>query len=192
MVERVAGGPYLQCRDKAVVNPPLAFEDELSGWSVTLMSENASVVACLNKRGGCQGHLYQWTQVISLWMELQVVRLLARYILRKWNVVTDQLSQSKQTVHTELSLLPRVFNDICRIVDLFVPRLNHNTESMCLFFLHLLGSSRDLRFSTVHHHQKRPKQGQVVGQSVPGSGGSSVASQGVVSRPTVSAGGGNS
>ena len=51
MVERVAGGPYLQFRDKAVMNAPLAFEDELFGRSVTLMSENVSVVACLNKQG---------------------------------------------------------------------------------------------------------------------------------------------
>ena len=65
-----------------------------------------------------------------LWMELQNIRLLAKYILGKRNVIVKQLSQSRQIVLTEWFLLPKLFDKICWIlkrlmVDLFVLHLNH-------------------------------------------------------------------
>ena len=45
------------------------------------MLYNALVVLYLNKQGGTVSKsLCQWTQMILLWLELQTIRLLARYI----------------------------------------------------------------------------------------------------------------
>ena len=66
---------------------------------------------------------------VVLWIERHLVSLMTRYIPGKKNIVADQVSRPDQVLPTEWSLLPRVFEEICRVfgrphLDLFATRAN--------------------------------------------------------------------
>ena len=103
---------------------------QLAGQSVVLMSDNASFVVYLRHQGSTVSRrLCLMASVITQWTERHSVRLDSRYIPGNKNILADQLSRPDQVFPTEWSLLPRVFEGICRIfgrphLDLFATRVN--------------------------------------------------------------------
>ena len=66
---------------------------------------------------------------ILTWCTRKQITLKARHIPGRLNVVADKLSRLGQTIQTEWSLLPEVFQAICRRwhqpqIDLFATRFN--------------------------------------------------------------------
>ena len=67
---------------------------------------------------------------ILTWCSQRQVTLKARHIPGRLNVIADKLSQLNQTIQTEWSLLPDVFQSLCSKwhrpqIDLFATRFNH-------------------------------------------------------------------
>ena len=67
---------------------------------------------------------------ILTWCSQQQVTLQARHIPGHLNVIADKLSRLGQTIQTEWSLLPEIFQRICHTwhqpqIDLFATRFNH-------------------------------------------------------------------
>ena len=108
-----------------------SFLPQLVGQSVVLMSKNASVVVYLRHQGGTVSRrLCQMASAITVWAEQNSIRLEARYIPDKWNILVDQLSRPDQILPTEWSLLPRVFDRICQVfgrphLNLFATKANN-------------------------------------------------------------------
>ena len=138
LLDLMASGVWSQKECSLRINvlemKPLFWQGSLSapviGQSVVLMSDNASVVAYLRNQGGTVSRiLCCMTAEVVLWTETHSVSLTTRYILRKKNVLADQLSRPDQILLTERSLLPRVFEGICRVfshphLDLFATHVN--------------------------------------------------------------------
>ena len=87
---------------------------------------------CLyQQRGGMKsGSLCALLWRILSWCTRQQVTLRARHIPGRLNVIADKLSRLSQTIQTEWSLHPKVFQAICSRwhqpqVDLFVTRFNN-------------------------------------------------------------------
>ena len=69
------------------------FLPRILGVSVVLMSDSATMMACLKKqRGSVSRVMCILAQEIMAWTELNSVTLSIRYILRKKNALADQLS----------------------------------------------------------------------------------------------------
>ena len=67
---------------------------------------------------------------ILTWCSQRQVTLKARHIPGRLNVIADKLSRLNQTIQTEWSLLPDIFQDLCRKwhrpqIDLFATRFNN-------------------------------------------------------------------
>ena len=78
-----------------------SFLPQLAGQNVILMSDNASVVPYIQHQGGTVSRrLCLMALIIALWMERQAIRLEARYIPGKKNVLADQLSRPDQILLT--------------------------------------------------------------------------------------------
>ena len=116
---------------------------------------------------------------------------------------TNQLSCHSH-IPVEWSLLPRVFNEICEVygrplLDLFVTYCNKKHPIYVFQFQILslgrrmqsstLGPPRNLYVSLVCYHKNSAQQGYGIKRPVDGSCSSFVATQGVVSRSVVPAGG---
>ena len=103
---------------KAVVLPLAVFLPHLSGESVILMSDNTTGVAYLlwNRGGTVSRILCCMVAEVVLWIRHHSVSLTARNIPeKKKKNSADQLSHSNQVLPMEWSLLPRVFQDICKV-----------------------------------------------------------------------------
>ena len=89
------------------------------------------MVAYINKEGGMKsGPLSAFLWRILTWCTRNQVTLKAQYILGHLNVIADKLSRLGQTIQTEWSLNPEVFQAICNRwhrlqVDLFATRFNN-------------------------------------------------------------------
>ena len=95
---------------KAIVLALAAFLPQLSGWSVILMSDNASVVSYLLNQGSTVSPvLCHMAAEVIFWTECHSVSLTARYIPGRRNVLADFLSCPDQVLPTEWSLLLREF-----------------------------------------------------------------------------------
>ena len=95
-----------------------AFLPQLSGQSVFLISDNASVVAYLWHHGGTVSwRLCLMVPEITQWTERHSVQLEARCIPGR-NILADQLSCPDQVLPTEWSLLSQVFEGICSVLRL--------------------------------------------------------------------------
>ena len=98
---------------------------------VLVATDNTTVVAYINKEGGMKsGPLCALLWRILTWCSQRQVTLKARHIPGRLNVIADKLSRLNQTIQTEWSLLPDVFQRLCSKwhrpqIGLFATRFNH-------------------------------------------------------------------
>ena len=72
-------------------------------------TDNATVVAYINKQGGTHSHTLLWLVVdLFLWLQTQDITIQVRHILGCLNVIADCLSWLNQPITTEWSLHPEV------------------------------------------------------------------------------------
>ena len=99
--------------------------------TVLIATDNTTVVAYINKEGGMKsGSLCALLWRILSWCTRQQITLRARHIPSRLNVIADKLSRLGQTIQTEWSLHPEVFQAVCTRwhqpqVDLFATRFNN-------------------------------------------------------------------
>ena len=99
---------------KAVFLALKEFKDLCSNQIVLVATDNTTVVSYINKEGGMKsGPLCALLWRILTWCTSNQVTLKARHIPGRLNVVADKLSRLVQTIQTEWSLLPEVFQAIC-------------------------------------------------------------------------------
>ena len=116
---------------KAVFLSLKEFQDLCSNNIVLVATDNTTVVAYINKEGGMKlGSLCALLWRILSWCTRKHVTLKARHIPGRLNVIADKLSRLGQTIQTEWSLHPEVFQAICSRwhqpqVDLFATRFNN-------------------------------------------------------------------
>ena len=107
------------------------FQDLCVGKIVLVATDNTTVVAYINKEGGTKSApLCALLWRILTWCSQRQVTLKARHIPGHLNVIADKLSRLGQTIQTEWSLLPEVFEELCNRwhqphIDLFATRFNH-------------------------------------------------------------------
>ena len=93
-----------------------AFREDVIGHHVTVMCDNSTVVAYVNKQGGTVSRaLCLLTSRLLRWTESFDVRLGARYLPGHDNVLADVLSCRGQVVGTEWSLHPQVARSLHRV-----------------------------------------------------------------------------
>ena len=116
---------------KAVFLALKEFQNLCAGKIVLVATDNTTVVSYINKEGGMKsGPLCALLWRILTWCTRKQVTLRARHIPGHLNVVADKLSRLGQTIQTEWSLLPEVFQAICSRwhrpqIDLFATRFNN-------------------------------------------------------------------
>ena len=116
---------------KAVFLALKEFQDLCTDKIVLVATDNTTVVAYINKEGGMKsGPLCALLWRILTWCSHRQVTLKARHIPGRLNVIADKLSRLNQTIQTEWSLLPDVFQSLCSKwhrpqIDLFATRFNH-------------------------------------------------------------------
>ena len=116
---------------KAVFLALKEFKNICSDKTVLVATDNTTVVSYINKEGGMRlGTLCALLWRILTWCTRNQVTLKARHISGRLNVVADKLSRLGQTIQTEWSLLPAVFQAICNRwhqpqIDLFATRFNN-------------------------------------------------------------------
>ena len=116
---------------KAVLLALKEFQDLCTNKIVLVATGNTTVVAYINKEGGMKsGPLCALLWRILTWCSQRQVTLKARHIPGQLNVIADKLSRLNQTIQTEWSLLPDVFQRLCSKwhrpqIDLFATRFNH-------------------------------------------------------------------
>ena len=105
----------------------LALNIFLSGLlkeSIALMSNNATVVACLKRQGGTVSRVIcSLAQEIMAWSQLQLATLTANYIKGRKSIQLNQLSHADQVLPTEWSSFSkcsmpsvRCMSSSCRLV----------------------------------------------------------------------------
>ena len=116
---------------KAVYLALKEFQDLCIDKIVLVATDNTTVVSYINKKGGMRsGPLCALLWRILTWCTRNQVTLKARHIPGRLNVVADKLSRLGQTIQTEWSLLPEVFQALCSRwhrpqIDLFATRFNN-------------------------------------------------------------------
>ena len=116
---------------KAVFLALKEFRTLVCNKTVLIATDNTTVVAYINKEGGMKsGSLCALLWRILSWCTRQQVTLRARHIPGRLNVIADKLSRLGQTIQTEWSLHPAVFQAVCARwhqpqVDLFATRFNN-------------------------------------------------------------------
>ena len=116
---------------KAVFLALKEFQDLCTGNIVLVATDNTTVVAYINKEGGMRsGPLCALLWRILAWCTNHQVTIKGRHIPGHLNVIADKLSRLGQTIQTEWSLLPEVFQRLCGKwhrpqIDLFATRFNH-------------------------------------------------------------------
>ena len=140
---------------KAVFLALKEFQTLVFNKTVLVATDNTTVVAYINKEGGMKsGSLCALLWRILSWCTRQQVTLRARHIPGRLNVIADKLSRLGQTIQTEWSLHPEVFQAVCSRwhqpqVDLFATRFNNNYHSL-------------------YHRYQTPKLGQWMHSDSPG------------------------
>ena len=115
---------------KAVLLALKEFQDLCTDKIVLVPTNNTTVVSYINKEGGMRsGPLCALLWRILTWCTRKQVTLKTRHIPGRLNV-TNKLSRLGQTIQTEWSLLPEVFQTICSRwhrpqIDLFATRFNN-------------------------------------------------------------------
>ena len=108
-----------------------AFQSFLQQKAVLLCTDNTTVACYLNKQGGARSMtLSLKAEEILLWCQEHHVRLLARHVPGKLNIVADALSRPHMVLNTEWTLarsllLPLWDRWFRPHIDLFATRFNH-------------------------------------------------------------------
>ena len=116
---------------KAVFLALKEFQTLVFNKTVLVATDNTTVVAYINKEGGMKsGSLCALLWRILSWCTRQQVTLRARHIPGRLNVIADKLSRLGQTIQTEWSLHPALFQAVCSRwhqpqVDLFATMFNN-------------------------------------------------------------------
>ena len=116
---------------KAVFLALKEFQDLCTSKIVLVATDNFTVVSYINKEGGMRSDpLCALLWRILTWCTRKQVTLKARHIPGRLNVVADKLSRLGQTIQTEWSLIPEVFQKLCSRwhrpqIDLFATRFNN-------------------------------------------------------------------
>ena len=107
-----------------------SFQTHLLNQRVLVASDNATVVAYLNKQGGT----HSLEMCLMIWRLMvfcnpRAILLRARHIQGCLNVIADSLSHRDKIIQTEWSLHPNIFQGICQIwhrpmVDMFATKMN--------------------------------------------------------------------
>ena len=98
------------------------WSDLCSNNIVLVATDNTIVVAYINKEGGMKsGSLCALLWRILSWCTKKQVTLKARHIPGWLNVIADKLSRLGQTIQTEWSLHPEVFQAICHQIQQQTP-----------------------------------------------------------------------
>ena len=99
---------------KAVFLALKEFRTLVCNKTVLIATDNTTVVAYINIEGGMKsGSLCALLWRILSWCTRQQVTLRARHIPGRLNVIADKLSRLGQTIQTEWSLHPAVFQAVC-------------------------------------------------------------------------------
>ena len=116
---------------KAVFLALKEFQDLCSNNIVLVATDNTTVVAYINREGGMKsGSLRALLWRILSWCTRKQVTIRAFHIPGRLNVIADKLSRLGQTIQTEWSHHPEVFQAICSRwqqpqVDFFATRFNN-------------------------------------------------------------------
>ena len=116
---------------KAVFLALKEFQNLCANKIVLVATDNTAVMSYINKEGGMRsGTLCALLWRILTWCTRHQVTLKARHIPGRLNVVADKLFRLGQTIQTEWSLLPKVFQAICSRwhqpqIDLFATSFNN-------------------------------------------------------------------
>ena len=116
---------------KAVLLALKEFQDLCVNQIVLVATDNTTVVAYINKELGMRsGPLCALLWRILTWCSQRQVTLKGRHIPGRLNVIADKLSRLGQTIQTEWSLLPEIFQNLCKKwhqpqIDLFATRFNY-------------------------------------------------------------------
>ena len=114
-----------------------SFQELVAGHHVTVMCDNSTVVAYVNKQGrtvSCS--LCSLASQLLRWAESLNVHLDASYLPGLSNVLADLLSRRDQVIGTERSLHPRVARDLLRrlgsqSINLFATSFNAKLPLYC-------------------------------------------------------------
>ena len=113
----------------AVRNALLAFKEQLTGMTVQIMSDNASVVSYLRKQGGTVSvPLYLLSREVLLLARDAQITLRAKHIPGERNALADLLSRMNKVVHTEWTLHQSVVDSLFITWDkpnVFATRMNN-------------------------------------------------------------------
>lgn len=119
---------------QAVWEALLHWEEKCSSQQVLVLSDNTTVVAYIQKSGGTKSvQLCMLAFQLLRWCAERGIRLRARHIPGRLNVLADALSRRGQMLHTEWSMHPVTFNWICSLwerpqIDLFATRWNNKLQ----------------------------------------------------------------
>ena len=117
-----------------------AFEERVISHSFVLFCSDVSQLSSsdLSKRTrDTSSHsLYNLVRQIIEWMEIQVMRMPARYLQRKRNMIAYMLSYHKEIIPKEWSSSSQLFEEICRVfgrpmVVLFATALSNKLPIYC-------------------------------------------------------------
>lgn len=106
------------------------WEIKCAQQQILVLSDNTTVVAYIQKSGGTKSpQLCMLAYNLLMWCREKGIRLRARHIPGRLNVLADALSRKGQMLHTEWSLHPEIFKWICSLwespqIDLFATRWN--------------------------------------------------------------------
>ena len=114
-----------------------SFQEEVTGRRVTVMWDNSTVVAYVNKQGGTVScSLCSFASRLLRWMESLDIHLDARYLPGQSNVLADLLSCRDQVRGAEWSLHPQLATALLLAwgslsLDLFATSLNVKLPLYC-------------------------------------------------------------
>ena len=114
-----------------------SFREDVIGHHVTVMCDNSTAMAYVNKQGGTVSQaLCLLASRLLRWTESLDIHLDARYLPGQANVLADLLSRRGQVVVTEWSLHPQVARSLLRVwgnpsIDLFATSLNAKLPLYC-------------------------------------------------------------
>ena len=116
---------------KAVYLALIQFASVVTGKTVQLATDNTTVVSYIRRQGGTHSLLlFRETWKLLIWCQSMSIRLLAKHVPGRLNVLADELSRQNKILPAEWTLKQGIVLSLFQllgtpIVDLFATRLNH-------------------------------------------------------------------